>query len=311
MTRPALLVCGLALMLGALACTIPGAGSPTPFALPTPNLTLTAIFAPTATPSTPSATETPVVAPATLSIPTFTPTITATTAPGAPTPTVNPAGGRPNGTPLNAVNLAVAPAIDGDLSDWKGGSFPLAVCVYGCNLRSGDADLAAQAFLGYDSTNLYVAVQVRDDKYVQVTSGRNLYLGDDVEIQLDANLAADFVTTSLSSDDYQIGLSAGNFGTVAPNAYRWYPRSSEGAVSTVVVKGKQMADGYTLEAKIPWTVFGLTPVAGAKYGFAISVSDDDQAGTAVQQSMISSVGTRKLLNPTTWGTLVLAPAGGS
>ncbi|MCJ7678307.1 MAG: hypothetical protein MUO35_11365, partial [Anaerolineales bacterium] len=244
-------------------------------------------------------------------IPTLTPTTLATTAPGAPTATVNPAGGRPNGTPLNAISLAVAPAIDGDLSDWKGGSYPVAACVYGCNLRSGDADLSAQAFLGYDSTNLYVAIQVRDDKYVQITSGRNLYLGDDVEIQLDANLAADFATTSLSSDDYQIGLSAGNFGTIAPNAYRWYPRAAEGSLTTVVVKGKQLADGYTLEAKIPWTVFGLTPVAGAKYGFAVSVSDDDQAGTAVQQSMISSVGTRKLLNPTTWGTLVLAPAGGS
>ena len=308
MSRRVLILTTAVLAAAALACVIPGTASPTPFALPTPNLTLTAIFAPTATTA---ATETPVVAPATLSIPTLTPTTLATTAPGAPTATVNPAGGRPNGTPLNAISLAVAPAIDGDLSDWKGGSYPVAACVYGCNLRSGDADLSAQAFLGYDSANLYVAIQVRDDKYVQITSGRNLYLGDDVEIQLDANLAADFATTSLSSDDYQIGLSAGNFGTIAPNAYRWYPRAAEGSLTTVVVKGEQLADGYTLEAKIPWMVFGLTPVAGAKYGFAVSVSDDDQAGTAVQQSMISSVGTRKLLNPTSWGTLVLAPAGGS
>jgi hypothetical protein len=307
MRRFVLLACVLA--LGVVACTLPGAAAPTPFTLPTPNLTLTAIFAPTATPTDAPVTETPVVAPPTVSLPTFTPT--AQTTPGGPTPTVDPAGGRPNGAPLNASNLAVAPAIDGELGEWTGGSYPLPACVYGCSLRSGDADLSAQVYLGWDASNLYLALQVRDDKIVIVRSGRNLYLSDDVEIQFDAILAADFSSTSLSSDDYQIGLSAGNFGTIAPNAYRWYPRSTEGGLTAVVVKGKQLADGYTLEAKIPWTVFGVTPVAGAKYGFAVSVSDNDQTGTAVQQSMISTVASRKLLNPTTWGTLVLAPSGGS
>jgi hypothetical protein len=41
------------------------------------------------------------------------------------------------------------------------------------------------------------------------------------------------------------------------------------------------------------------------------VSDDDKTGEAAQESLISSVGTRKLLNPTTWGTLELEPSGGS
>jgi hypothetical protein len=206
--------------------------------------------------------------------------------------------------------LAVAPAIDGELTDWTGVSYGLAACTFGCNLRSGDSDLSGTFFLGYDATNLYLAVQVRDDKYVQVSSGRNMYLGDDVEIQFDANLVTDFSSTSLTSDDYQIGLTAGNFGTAAPQAYRWYPRSAEGNLTAVVVKAKQVGDGYALEAKIPWTVFGGPPLR-EKYGFAVSLSDDDQAGTAVQQSMVSSVASRKLLNPTTWGTLVLAAGGGS
>lgn len=308
MTRRVVLLTVVALTAATLACEIPGTTSPTPFALPTPNLTLTAIFAPTDTPTEVAPTETPVVA-----LVTSTPTATSTagTTPGGPTATANPAAGRPNGTPLNAAYLAVAPAINGDLSDWAGVSYGLAACTFGCNLRSGDSDLSGTVFLGYDATNLYVAVQVRDDKYVQVTSGRSMYKGDDVEIQFDVNLISDFASTGLSSDDYQIGLSAGNFATVAPNAYRWYPRSLEGSLSAVVVKAKQVADGYALEAKIPWTVLGVTPVAGAKFGFAVSLSDDDQPGTAVQQSMVSSIATRKLLNPTTWGTLILAPGGAS
>jgi hypothetical protein len=308
MTRRTVLSMLVVLAAAMVACEIPGTTSPTPFALPTPNLTLTAIFAPTDTPTEAPPTEAP---PPTLAIPTFTATSTTGTTPGAPTATANPAAGRPNGTPLNAVFLTVAPAIDGNLSDWSGVSYGVAACTYGCNLRSGDSDVSGTVFLGYDAANLYVAVQVRDDKYVQVTSGRNMYKGDDIEIQFDANLTTDFTSTSLSSDDYQIGLSAGNFGTVAPNAYRWYPRSLEGTLSAVVVKAKQAADGYALEAKIPWTVFGVTPTSGDKYGFAISISDDDQAATAVQQSMVSSVVSRKLLNPTTWGTLILAPGGAS
>jgi Carbohydrate family 9 binding domain-like len=308
MTRRVVLLVLVALAAAMVACEIPGTTSPTPFALPTPNLTLTAIFAPTNTPTEAPPTEAP---PPTLAIPSFTPTSTTGTTPGAPTPTANPAAGRPNGTPLNAVFLTVAPAIDGNLSDWTGVSYGVAACTYGCNLRSGDSDLSGTVYLAYDSTNLYVAVQVRDDKYVQVTSGRNMYKGDDVEIQFDANLTTDFTSASLSSDDYQIGLSAGNFGTVAPNAYRWYPRSSEASLSTVVVKAKKAADGYALEAQIPWTVFGVTPTSGAKYGCVVSLSDDDQTDAAVQQSMVSSVATRKLTNPTTWGTLILSPGGAS
>lgn len=308
MIRRAVLLALVALAAAMLACEIPGTTSPTPFALPTPNLTLTAIFAPTDTPTEAPPTDTP---PPTLDLPTVTPTLATSVTPGGPTATVNPTGGRPNGTPLGAAFLTIAPAIDGDLSEWAGVSYGVAACTFGCNLRTGDADLAGTVFLGYDATSLYLAIQVRDDKYVQVSSGRNMYKGDEVEIQFDANLAADFHSTVLSSDDYQIGLSAGNFGTLAPGAYRWYPRSAEGNLTSVVVKGKPLADGYILEAKIPWTTFGVTPTSGAKYGFAISISDNDQAGAAVQQSMVSSVATRKLLNPTTWGTLVLAPGGGS
>jgi hypothetical protein len=73
----------------------------------------------------------------------------------------------------------------------------------------------------------------------------------------------------------------------------------------VTVAGKATPQGYDLEARIPWTTFSLTPAEGARYGFALSISDNDLAGTAAQQSMVSSVSTRKLTNPTTWGTLAL------
>src|SRR3990172_12453508 len=102
-----------------------------------------------------------------------------------------------------------------------------------------------------------------------------------------------------------MGLWAGNFGSIAPQSYRWYPFAQQAALTTVTVDGKLTPQGYELEARIPWTTFSLTPVEGGRYGFALSISDNDAEGTAAQQSMVSSVSTRTLTNPTTWGTLAM------
>lgn len=288
----------LATAVAAASCDLPGATPPTPFVFPTPNQTLTAVFAPTATSESPVVTDTPEAPP------TAAPTVI-TPGAGAATATLGTLSARPNGTLIEASWLASAPNIDGDLGDWSSLPYSADKIVYGATRWTGVSDCSAVFAVGWDTSYLYLAVRVTDDKYVQTASGDNLWKGDEVEIQFDADLAVDFYTASLSSDDHQIGLSAGNFGGLAPQAYRWYPGSKAGTLSTASVAGKLIPAGYELEARIPWTALGVTPSEGARYGFALSVSDNDQAGAAVQQSMVSSVSTRKLLNPTTWGTLGL------
>jgi hypothetical protein len=296
----------LLLLLAAAACTLPGAASPTPFTFPTPNLTLTAIFAPTETPTPGGPTAPPPPSATSSSSGSATPTAATSATPTAPVGLI-----RPNGFPVTAQFLPTPPSIDGDLGGWTGPTFTASQCVFGCALYSGPNDLSASYYLGYDSTALYLGININDDTHVQLSTGHLMYRGDDVEIQLDTNLAGDFADTFLSSDDYQIGLSAGNFGSRPPEAYRWYPVSRQAPLPGVLIKAKQLTGGYTLEAKIPWSVFNLTPTSGARFGFALSLSDDDLPGSAVQQSLVSSVATRKLANPTTWGTLILAPSGGS
>ena len=290
-----------ALALAVFACTFPGASPPTPFVFPTANQTLTAIFAPTLETSASPPTAEPV------------PTIALTPAGTLPTsPSVTPGTllSRPNGTPVVASFLAQAPTVDGDLGEWSSTPYSLTQIVYGTSRWSGLADASAVFYLGWDDTNLYLAARVTDEKYVQISKGSSLYLGDSLEIQLDADLASDFFVAELSGDDYQIGLSAGNFGSIAPGAYRWYPSSKSGVPANLVVAGKSTSSGYALEASIPWSVFAVTPAEGSRYGFVVSVSDNDAVGTAAQQSLVSSVSTRTLFNPTTWGTMVLAGAGG-
>lgn len=294
------------------ACTLPGAASPTPFTYPTPNLTHTAVFA-----ATPSHTPIPPTLPA-LGSPTLqdlsTPTPPSATLPtdAIPTPTIPPSAtsvvlsSRPNADPVSASFLASPPVIDGDLNDW-------ATTPYVANETAprasenwtGANDLSATFYLGWDAENLYVAIRRTDDVFVQISWGRYMYRGDDVEIQLDADLAGDFYTTTMSPDDFQIGLSPGNFDSLSPEAYRWHPRYLESWLTTVDVAAVKAGEGYALEAAIPWSVFNVTPSSGSRFGFVISLSDNDIAGKSTWQSMVTNVNTRLTVDPTTWGTLIL------
>jgi hypothetical protein len=75
----------------------------------------------------------------------------------------------------------------------------------------------------------------------------------------------------------------------------------------IVTRATADTGGYLLEAAIPWSMYGITPAGGLRLGFALNSSDNDTPGTNEQQSMNSSVSTRTLLNPMTWGTVELEP----
>ncbi len=315
------------------ACTRPFSSGPTPFAFPTPDLTLTAIYAvltpsavvpqPTATqpqnnqPSDGAVTATSVPA----QPPTATPTATATALPPTPTntaipptatntavpptPTATPVLLRPKGN-VKAYHFTSAPTLDGDFSEWKDAAVYAAhAVVFGKDKWYGDQDLAGDFQVGWDANNMYIAIKVTDQLYVQLASGANLYKGDSLEILLDTNLGADFYVQSLSPDDYQLGISPGQtFPGNHPEGYLWFPSTISGA-RTVKAFATATTGGYVVEAAIPWSIFGVTPQAGQHYGFALSVSDSDNDASAVQQKMVSNVSTRRLTDPTTWGDLVL------
>lgn len=283
------------LLLAEAACILPGAISPTPFVFPTPNLTLTAIFAPTGTPVLANATPTEVHAVA---------STTPIESEAAATPYVSIS--RANGRPVTASLITSPPSIDGNLDEWISDSFSAGEVTFGSQAWTGGDDASAVYRLAWDSQALYVGIQVTDDEYVQGASGAGLYRGDSAEILVDANLPGDFTSTALSADDYQVGFSAGDdpAGGVG-EAYRWYPANSSGSLRSVSVASAELDSGYVLEIKIPWEVFDLSPKSGDHLGFVLSISDNDKAEESEQQSLVSSVSTRILSDPTTWGTLIL------
>ena len=322
-TPISLISVGMLLLLSLSACNYPLSSAPTPFVFPTPNLTLTAVFSPTQqTPATQAPTSTfvptatsQVVAPSATSLPTNEPSPTATKVPptNTPNPTNTPVSyagpSRRSGPSMTANYLDQSPTIDGSFDEWNLDQNFADSVVAGASNWSGDADLSARVTWGWDTTNLYLAARVKDDKYVQNASGKNIFKGDSVEILIDTNVSADFYLKALTADDYQLGMSPGS-GQPGndPEAYLWYPDSQAGERTKVKIGAMKTDDGYRIEAQIPWSTFGVTPAPGEHFGFAFSVSDNDNSGENVQQSMVSNVAGRVLIDPTTWGDLTLSSA---
>lgn len=315
-----LISAGVLILIFASSCNMPTAQQPTSSLFSTPDLTLTAIFSPVAPSNTPSsqvwtatspaqATATSAVSPATA---TSAPVNTATTAPlptntTAPQPTNTQAPLVRGGTSIRAIYLSNSPDIDGDLGEWNLTKYDVKNIVFGRENWENEVDLSGWIQVGWDEDNLYIAGHVFDDNDVQEATGEDIFKGDSFEILMDTNLSGDFYTDVLSPDDFQLGFSPGE-RTDGENveAYRWYPTSVAGSITNKVdFAAAPDKDDYVFEVAIPWSVFETTSASGKHFGFCLSLSDNDTRGAEKQETMASTCSNRSLLDPTTWGDLLL------
>jgi hypothetical protein len=304
------------------ACTLPQIGTKQQEATveeETPDETMTAIYAivesltaqPSVTEVPPTstaipATETPIVTATTTF--TNTPVASATlTATATKIPTAGITTVPARAMIFEAARLSTPPTLDGVWDEWTNTAYPMTYVVFGADNWTGADDLEGSFRVGWDNNYLYLAVKVKDDIYVQNASGADLYKGDGIELLLDANLQGDFYTTSLSPDDYQLDVSPGRPDTSGTKeAYLYFPSSLAGdKTSSVIIASVSQAGLYRMEAAIPWSLFNTSPSVGAKFGFALRASDNDNGGQNVQQSMVACIAGNSLANPTTWAELRL------
>jgi hypothetical protein len=211
-----------------------------------------------------------------------------------------------NGDVIFVYQVTTAPHIDGRLDEWSGHLYDIPYNVYDAGGKwSGRSDLYGSFYAGWDADNLYLGIEVTDDVHVQIESGLLIYQGDDVEIQVDADLGGDFRAASLSDDDCQIGLSAGDLAQKRPEAYIWRPPGREQPGTMIELAAQKTSDGYVMEAAVPWWTLGGRPPVETAVGFCLGLGDNDTPGTSEQQTMVSTAPLRKWSDPTTWGTLVL------
>jgi len=203
-------------------------------------------------------------------------------------------------------------AIDGNLQDWPAPpDFVLdkqEQVVYSATPKSwgGPQDLSAKAWVGWTEEGLFFAFEIIDDIHLQKSVDETLWHGDHMEIQLDTELEKDYDNPGMNYDDFQIGLSLGDFKEVPMTSYAWF----NGTNSPGPVEGIQMAyslfDGGTiLEAFIPAAALpGIVLSEGSVMGMNISPSDADDTGQG-QKVMLSTSKIRTYADPRTFGKISL------
>lgn len=253
-------------------------------------------FTPTLVPPRPAAT------PATGSLPVQPPRRSparASPTPVPPTPYL-----RAGATVWHVPRLVTPPSLDGRAVEWSGRPRQVTAVIFGHDYWSGSADLSARAFGAWDDARLYLAVEVTDDLFAQPSTAQRLHLGDSLELQLDVDLIGDAASPTYSADDWQIGLSPGDFAARPPEAYVWRPAGA--SAGSIAVAARRAARGYTVEAAVPWTVVGFDPFSARSLGLALNVSDDDDPRPA-QLTMISIAPSRSWSDPRSFAIAVLDP----
>jgi hypothetical protein len=205
-------------------------------------------------------------------------------------------------TPAKRISIPYKPdpafTIDGDLSDWNNvpGTLEFNTAqqvTYGTGKWDGAKDLSANVQLAWRGESLFVAAHVTDADFRQTQRGANLWKGDHLEIYLDTSPQSDAANKLFGERQFQIGLSPGNFQhtgdaltDIAPEAYMFQPAGALASGSQVAAQ--RTADGYTVEASIPWTDFHFKPQVGMPLGIEVAVSDTDGVEAAQEKMMTIS-----------------------
>ncbi len=233
-------------------------------------------------------------------------------------------GGPPRPTPTPVVQVprpfeqeihaAGQITLDGLLNDWPENpdielnqavqiAYKLAPTSWG-----GPQDLSAKIWVGWSVDGLYFALKVMDDKHVQPKADSDLWHGDHVELQFDTRLDEDYTNPGMNDDDFQIGLSLGDFAKVPPAAFAWFNGPGlPGLVNTIQMAYTSTEEGYILEVFVPKEdMAGITLADGASFGMNVSPSDADDAAQG-QKVMLSTSLIRTYADPRTFGKIVLVP----
>jgi hypothetical protein len=211
----------------------------------------------------------------------------------------------PTGIPLFSYKCYIPPVIDGSLQEWDDfESFSAFEPTIKKENYTTHTDISGTFYSCWDDDNFYFAVQVNDDVFSQNYTSNQLNKGDSVTIVIDTELSEDMQIPFYNSDDYQIDFSPGNF-SVAESFMNW---PSNAPPRGVIISSTKQANGYTLEASVPWYNFtNYIPSDEDVLGFTISILDTDNLEST--ELVISSSKVFDFNNVSTLGTIVLIDAG--
>lgn len=215
--------------------------------------------------------------------------------------------------------------LDGKLNDWQKAEF---VPIQGSGAHQGRAALL------YDQERLYLAYEVRDTKGCNNRNDDWKMLfksGDSVDLQLAIDPSAPAGRTEPARGDLRLLLSVFDgkptavlYRHVAPDAPADEKSVFASPVGSVTVDSvrkigagihiEKSAEGYTIEAAVPWEKLGAKPASGMKLRGDLGILFADAAGLGVAErlywsnpetGLVADVPGEIRLHPERWGTLVL------
>ncbi|MGN0869633.1 MAG: sugar-binding protein, partial [Victivallales bacterium] len=183
-----------------------------------------------------------------------------------------------------------------------------------------ESDFSGSYQLAWDENNLYIRVNVRDDRFFheEYAAGEKRWNNDSLQIFFDTLLNARLKKTrGFDGDDYDYAVfpdAAGTsarvwrnlqpdiqltLGTTAPRNKAFEPE--------IPAKFTRTADGYIYEAVFPAKY--LLPIRlkkGSAFGFSLFVNDRDDAGGNVKSCLtLTPDGTGSYNNPHLWPVMLL------
>lgn len=187
-----------------------------------------------------------------------------------------------------------ATVIDGDLSDWADASWmllsedSLSPDFDPKNPHTGSTDLAAKVAIRYDASNVYLAVNVRDNVFFRGNGSESeFYAGDSLQVYFDLKNTARDSIRDYDTDDavYSIGLDK-SMRPIAwleknPGGTRYVGGANEetGIDSDVRVAHRTTASGYVFEIAFPaYTLPFLALTPGSIFGVSLMINDNDGSG---------------------------------
>ncbi len=221
--------------------------------------------------------------------------------------TYRPQNTIPPGVPIFSYKCYLPPEVDGNFAEWdifeKFTNFEPTIKKENYTTHT---DVSGTFSSCWDDENFYFAIQVIDDVFSQNYTANEINKGDSITMVFDTDLTGDLQISFYNSDDYQIDFSPGNFSSTFAESYMSWP--SDAPPRGVSAASNRLANGYVLEASIPWYIFSnFVPADGSVIGFTVSILDTDNLDTT--ELVISSSSVFDINNVSTLGALVLIDAG--
>ncbi|GEM_PF-586452 len=217
----------------------------------------------------------------------------------------------PTGVPIFSYRCYAAPVIDGSMDEWdKFNSFSAFAPTILKEHYISHTDISGTFYSCWDDENFYFAIQVLDDLFSQNYTGNQMINGDSVMIVFDTELTGDMQISFYNGDDYRIDFSPGNFSATFAESFMNWPSNTP--PRGVNIASTRIANGYIIEASIPWYNFtNYIPEDMDVLGFTVSIFDTDQLPLEMPTTelVISSSKDFEFNNVSLLGAIALIDAG--